>query len=126
MDGRIGRAITYFTQTIAVLPDAGTKETLNALLTIITARLLFVLATLTDENPYHIYKSLNSTGVPLGPVDLDFARSKEGVLNAEGLKLKRECLHTRRTARPNLQICDVGRAVLESHLVVDSGRSSSY
>ena len=27
-------------------------------------------ATLETENAYHIFKSLNSTGVPLGPSDL--------------------------------------------------------
>ncbi|MEJ7639643.1 MAG: hypothetical protein WKF75_17135 [Singulisphaera sp.] len=36
----------------------------------LTGRLEFVYAQLEGENPFHIFKSLNSTGVPLGQSDL--------------------------------------------------------
>jgi uncharacterized protein with ParB-like and HNH nuclease domain len=69
-DGRIGRALSYFTERLYTIADPVSEAGLRAFLKIATTRLEFVYAILTDDNPYNIFKSLNSTGVPLGPADL--------------------------------------------------------
>jgi len=67
--GRIGDAASFFEDRLSELleesPDA-LRHTFNA----VQQRLEFMCATLEAENAYHIFKSLNSTGVPLGPADL--------------------------------------------------------
>lgn len=45
-------------------------EQLRHVFDVICQRFEFTLATLETENAYNIFKSLNSTGVPLGPADL--------------------------------------------------------
>lgn len=67
--GRIGRALTYFRSRLREEPfegPAGRRDLFNLL----AQRLEFICATLEGDNPYNIFKSLNSTGVPLGPSDL--------------------------------------------------------
>jgi hypothetical protein len=70
VEGRIGSALRYFRERLEAIPQAGTDEGLRTFLALLTHRLEFVHATLEGENPYNIFKSLNSTGVPLGAADL--------------------------------------------------------
>ena len=69
-EGRLGGAVRYFAGRLATIPGAGTEAGLRAFLDLLTGRLEFVYAQLEGENPFHIFKSLNSTGVPLGQSDL--------------------------------------------------------
>jgi hypothetical protein len=67
--GRMADALHYFEQqceTIAQEAPGGLRSLFDA----ICQRLEFMCATLEAENAYNIFKSLNSTGVPLGPADL--------------------------------------------------------
>jgi hypothetical protein len=68
--GRIGAALEFFSAKLAELGSTDTEATLRSLLHLLTARLEFIYALLEGDDPYNIYKSLNSTGVPLGPADL--------------------------------------------------------
>lgn len=67
--GRIASALDYFEQKIGELASDG-PEALSNILNICLQRLEFMCATLEAENAYNIFKSLNSTGVPLGSSDL--------------------------------------------------------
>ena len=69
-EGRIGAAVRYFVGRLATIPDAGTDAGLRAFYDLLRQRLEFVYAQLEGENAYNIFKSLNSTGVPLGQADL--------------------------------------------------------
>ena len=69
-EGRIGTAVRYFSDRLATIPGAGTEDGLRAFLSLLTQRLEFIHATLEGENPFNIFKSLNSTGVPLSQADL--------------------------------------------------------
>src|SRR4051812_16833235 len=69
-EGRLGGAVRYFAGRLATIPGAGTEAGLRAVFDALTKRLEFVYAQLEGENPFHIFKSLNSTGVPLGQSDL--------------------------------------------------------
>ena len=60
----------YFQSRLATIPGAGTEEGLRAFFALLTQRLEFIYAQLEGENPFNIFKSLNSTGVPLGQADL--------------------------------------------------------
>jgi uncharacterized protein with ParB-like and HNH nuclease domain len=64
--GRIADALTYFEQQVGAVSDVD----LRAFFNVVCQRLEFMCATLEAENAYNIFKSLNSTGVPLGPSDL--------------------------------------------------------
>jgi hypothetical protein len=66
--GRIGEALEFFEQQSATLAE----ETggLRSMFDLVCQRLEFMYATLETENAYNIFKSLNSTGVPLGQSDL--------------------------------------------------------
>jgi len=68
--GRMGDAYRYFIDRVRSLPDADTEKGLRDFCALVCARLEFVHATLDAENPYNIYKSLNSTGVRLSEGDL--------------------------------------------------------
>lgn len=68
--GRAGEALAYFTQQIATLPDATTEDGLRAFFDLLKASIDLVTITLEGENPYRIFKSLNSTGVDLSEADL--------------------------------------------------------
>ncbi|WP_152050800.1 DUF4268 domain-containing protein [Tautonia marina] len=69
-DGRLGAAVRYFAGRLTTIPEAGTEAGLRAFYDLLSQRLEFVYAQLEGENPFNIFKSLNSTGVPLGPADL--------------------------------------------------------
>ena len=67
--GRMADALDYFEQQLAAMA----KDDPQALRRVFDAacqRLEFMCATLEAENAYNIFKSLNSTGVPLGSSDL--------------------------------------------------------
>lgn len=71
LPGGITQAYNFFLSVIAGLADdAGNPGSAEALLTAVVDRLDFVAITLDHENPYKIFKSLNSTGVDLGQEDL--------------------------------------------------------
>jgi hypothetical protein len=67
--GRLAEALAHFE---ALLTERATEDpaTLRSIFDTITQRLEFMCATLEAENAYNIFKSLNSTGVPLGASDL--------------------------------------------------------
>jgi uncharacterized protein with ParB-like and HNH nuclease domain len=67
--GRTADALAYFEEKLAPLAEQE-GEKLRALFDTVRQRLEFMCATLETENAYNIFKSLNSTGVPLGPSDL--------------------------------------------------------
>jgi hypothetical protein len=69
-EGRLGSAVRYFSSRLTTIPAAGTEEGLQAFFALLTQRLEFIHAQLEGENPFNIFKSLNSTGVPLGQADL--------------------------------------------------------
>lgn len=67
--GRMADALDYFEERFKEKAEAD-AESLRALFDLVCQRLEFMCATLEAENAYNIFKSLNSTGVPLGPSDL--------------------------------------------------------
>ncbi len=67
--GRMADALRYFEAKVATRA-LDSPERLRPLFDTICQRLEFMCATLETENAYNIFKSLNSTGVPLGPADL--------------------------------------------------------
>src|SRR5262249_38633184 len=69
-EGRIASALRYFSGRLTTIPGAGSESGLRAFLDVLTQRLEFVYAQLEGEKPFNIFKSLNSTGVPLGQSDL--------------------------------------------------------
>lgn len=69
-DGRVTRALSYFEGRLAESPDLSEVNGLRRFLALVMSKLEFMCATLEDDNPYNIFKSLNSTGVPLGAADL--------------------------------------------------------
>ena len=64
----VDKAYRYFTKEIKDL--SSDEETLRKLFETITTQLDFVLINLGNENPYKIFKSLNSTGAELDQSDL--------------------------------------------------------
>lgn len=66
--GRIADALDFFEERFKEAAEAA--QNLRALFNLVCQRLEFMCATLEAENAYNIFKSLNSTGVPLGPSDL--------------------------------------------------------
>ena len=69
-EGRLGAAVRYYSGLLTTIPGAGTEDGLRAFFDLLTRRLEFINAQLEGENPFNIFKSLNSTGVPLGQSDL--------------------------------------------------------
>jgi uncharacterized protein with ParB-like and HNH nuclease domain len=67
--GRVADAVAFFEERLAPVA-AEDNGALRHLFNVVTQRLEFMCATLEAENAYNIFKSLNSTGVPLGPADL--------------------------------------------------------
>ncbi|MGC2222963.1 MAG: DUF262 domain-containing protein [Methylocella sp.] len=67
--GRMADALSYFEEKLSNLA-ADSPERLRGIFHTLCQRLEFMCATLEAENAYNIFKSLNSTGVPLGPSDL--------------------------------------------------------
>lgn len=68
-NGRMADALDYFEQQLSSEAEDD-SATLRRIFDLVCARLEFMCATLEAENAYNIFKSLNSTGVPLGPSDL--------------------------------------------------------
>lgn len=67
--GRMADALDYFEERFKEKAEAD-ADGLRAVFDLVCQRLEFMCATLEAENAYNIFKSLNSTGVPLGPSDL--------------------------------------------------------
>lgn len=68
-NGRMGRALDYFEERVSNYA-AGKPERLRDIFNTVCQRFEFMCATLETENAYSIFKSLNSTGVPLSHADL--------------------------------------------------------
>jgi len=68
--GHLSVALSYFSDQVKTIPNASTEDGLRALFNILQTRLEFVHIVLDSENPYRIFKSLNSTGVDLSEADL--------------------------------------------------------
>jgi uncharacterized protein with ParB-like and HNH nuclease domain len=67
--GRMADALAYFETELGLLAAADPKS-LRHMFDVVCQRLEFMCATLESESAYSIFKSLNSTGVPLGQADL--------------------------------------------------------
>ncbi len=67
--GRMAGALAYFEEQLTALA-AEDPQRLRSVFDTVCQRFEFMCATLEAENAYNIFKSLNSTGVPLGPSDL--------------------------------------------------------
>jgi hypothetical protein len=67
--GRIAGAVAFFQAKLSELA-AESPTHLRAVFDTVCQRFEFMCATLETENAYNIFKSLNSTGIPLGPSDL--------------------------------------------------------
>ena len=67
--GRLADALAFFEEKLSSLA-ADAPEPLRQIFDVMCQRFEFMCATLEAENAYNIFKSLNSTGVPLGPADL--------------------------------------------------------
>ena len=70
VEGRLGSAMRYFAGRLTTIPGSSTEDGMRAFFALLTQRLEFIYAQLEGENPFNIFKSLNSTGVPLGQADL--------------------------------------------------------
>jgi len=70
IDGNIGDAFRYFANELKEFVEPSPAEKLQEIFALIKARLEFVYIQLDGENPYEIFKSLNSKGVPLSEADL--------------------------------------------------------
>lgn len=69
-DSRVFQAWKYFQRHVHHLSRRDTEAQLTKLLGVITARLNLVAILIDGENPYEIFESLNSTGLPLQESDL--------------------------------------------------------
>ncbi len=67
--GRVADALAYFEEKLLPCVEQS-SEALRKIFNVICQRFEFMCATLEAENAYNIFKSLNSTGVPLGAADL--------------------------------------------------------
>jgi hypothetical protein len=63
--GTIGEALLFFHESLPAAPKSGTEEGLREFFRSVISGLEFVHITLQGENPYRIFRSLNSTGVDL-------------------------------------------------------------
>jgi uncharacterized protein with ParB-like and HNH nuclease domain len=68
-DAELLKAYRYFRKWIEKLSGTNT-QILRDILTTVKDRLSLVMITITGENPYEIFESLNSTGLPLQESDL--------------------------------------------------------
>ena len=66
----ITRAKRHFRRRIAKWVDANSADALPRLFQTVAGRLSLVVITIDGENPYEIFESLNSTGLPLEESDL--------------------------------------------------------
>ena len=70
IEGQVGDALKFFIERIAQFIDSNPPSRLRTLFDHLKSRLDFVYVQLDTENPYEIFKSLNSIGVPLSEADL--------------------------------------------------------
>lgn len=70
IDSGAGKAYHYFLKRLQLLLKAKTEQEVRGFFDLVRSRLEFVSITLDSENPYQIFKSLNSTGVDLSEGDL--------------------------------------------------------
>ena len=70
IDSSAGKAYHYFFKRIQGLLKSKTEQEARNFFDLVRSRLEFVSITLDSENPYQIFKSLNSTGVDLSEGDL--------------------------------------------------------
>lgn len=68
--GRMADALAYFEEQLSNHTAEEPESRLRRVFNTVCQRLEFMCATLEAENAYNIFKSLNSTGIPLGPADL--------------------------------------------------------
>lgn len=67
---RVRETLDYFYGQLSDTYDGASEENLKNFFSLLGARLEFVNITLARENPYRIFKSLNSTGIDLSEGDL--------------------------------------------------------
>ena len=67
---RVSEAWKYFQRHVQHLSRKDTQNHLRKLLDVVTTRLNLVAVVIDAENPYEIFDSLNSTGLPLEESDL--------------------------------------------------------
>lgn len=67
--GRVADALAHFEERLTPIASESPGR-LRQIFNVMSQRLEFMCATLEAENAYNIFKSLNSTGVVLGPADL--------------------------------------------------------
>jgi hypothetical protein len=67
---RIGKALEFFEDAIPEVTSKTEVESLTGFYNLLLRRLDFVHINLDGENPYKIFRSLNSTGEDLSPADL--------------------------------------------------------
>jgi len=67
---RIGKAVRYFMEAIGDAVSTTNTDDLRLFYNLLLGGLEFVHINLDGENPYKIFRSLNSTGVDLSPADL--------------------------------------------------------
>jgi hypothetical protein len=66
----VAKCLRFFLKEFGKRSKAAPAETLPRLVRDITARMALVVITVVGENPYEIFESLNSTGLPLEQSDL--------------------------------------------------------
>jgi len=66
----MGKAYRYYRAWLRSRDPQGSVQSLKDVFTACTARLSLVVITIVGENPYEIFESLNSTGLPLEESDL--------------------------------------------------------
>jgi uncharacterized protein with ParB-like and HNH nuclease domain len=69
-DFRVAKCVRFFTKEFGKRSSTQPQEELPKLLRDFTARMGLVVITVVGENPYEIFESLNSTGLPLEQSDL--------------------------------------------------------
>lgn len=69
LPGRMAQAVAFFERMLTARAEAA-PDSPRRLFEVVCQRLDFMGATLESENAYSIFKSLNSTGVPLSQADL--------------------------------------------------------
>jgi hypothetical protein len=69
-DFQVAKCLHFFSKEFRKRSEQAPPETLRRLLRDITARMGLVMITVVGENPYEIFETLNSTGLPLEQSDL--------------------------------------------------------
>lgn len=69
-DSRITTGYRYFKKQIAGVAAVDGLEGVRKVASIVTESFQIVVITIDEEDPYEIFESLNSTGLPLGEADL--------------------------------------------------------